>query len=82
MHQNTPNDNHNIHFGPPEYPGGASGAQNLKIAVPGGLFERSDMGSFELLSYLCSLNTILAVQIENFDFDGLLHTHTIAYYGP
>ena len=36
MHQNTPNYNSNIHFGPPGYPGGASGAQNLKIAVPGG----------------------------------------------
>ena len=36
MHQNTPNYNSNIHFGPPGYPGGVSGAQNLKIAVPGG----------------------------------------------
>ena len=36
MHQNTPNYSSNIHFGPPGYPGGASGAQNLKIAVPGG----------------------------------------------
>ena len=36
MPQNTPNHNSNIHFGPPGYPGGASGAQNLKIAVPGG----------------------------------------------
>merc|ERR1719397_173126 len=36
MHQNTPNYNSNIHFGPLGYPGGASGAQNLKIAVPGG----------------------------------------------
>ena len=36
MPQNTPNYNSNIHFGPPSYPGGASRAQNLKIAVPGG----------------------------------------------
>ena len=36
MPQNTPNYSSNIHFGPPGYPGGASGAQNLKIAVPGG----------------------------------------------
>ena len=36
MPQNTPNYNSNIHFGPPGYPGGASGAQNIKIAVPGG----------------------------------------------
>ena len=36
MHQNTQNYNSNIHFGPPGYPGGASGAQNLKIAMPGG----------------------------------------------
>ena len=36
MHQNTPNYSSNIHFRPPGYPGGASGAQNLKIAVPGG----------------------------------------------
>ena len=36
MHQNIPNYSSNIHFGPPGYPGGASGAQNLKIAVPGG----------------------------------------------
>ena len=36
MHQNTPNYNSNIHFGPPGYPGGGSGVQNLKITVPGG----------------------------------------------
>ena len=36
MPQNTPNYSSNIHFGPPGYPGGASGAQNIKIAVPGG----------------------------------------------
>ena len=36
MHQNTPNYNSNIHFGPPGYPRGVSGAQNLKITVPGG----------------------------------------------
>ena len=36
MPQNTPNHYSNIHFGPPGYPGGASRAQNLKIAVPGG----------------------------------------------
>ena len=29
------------------------------------------MGSLELLSYFWSLNTILVVKIENFDFDGL-----------
>ena len=31
------------------------------------------MGSFELLSYFWSLNAILVVQIENFDFGGLSH---------
>ena len=39
MHQNTQNYNSNIHFGPPWYPGGASGAQNLKMALPGGYLE-------------------------------------------
>ena len=39
MHQNTPNFNSNTHFRPPEYPGGASGGQNLKMAVPGGYLE-------------------------------------------
>ena len=36
MHQNIPNYNSNINFGQPGDPGGASGAQNLRIAVPGG----------------------------------------------
>ena len=35
------------------------------------------MGSLEILSYFWSLNTILVVQIENFDFGGLSHTPTI-----
>ena len=39
MHQNTQNYNSNIHFGPPWYPGGASGGQNLKMALPGGYLE-------------------------------------------
>ena len=36
MHQNIPNYNSNINFGQPGDPGGAPGAQNLRIAVPGG----------------------------------------------
>ena len=39
IHQNTPNFNSNTHFRPPEYPGGASGGQNLKMALPGGYLE-------------------------------------------
>ena len=31
------------------------------------------MGSLELLSHFWSLNTILVVQLENFDFGGLSH---------
>ena len=73
MHQNTPNYNSNIHFGPPGYPGGRLGLKILEIAVPF-FFERSDMGSLVLLSYFWSLNTILVVQIEHFDFGGLSHT--------
>ena len=39
MHQNTPNFNSNTHFRPSGYPGGASGGQNLKMALPGGYLE-------------------------------------------
>ena len=34
------------------------------------------MGSLELLSHFWSLNTILVVQLENFDFGGLSHPPT------
>ena len=36
MHQNTPNYDSNIHFGPPWLPGGAMGGQNLNLALGGG----------------------------------------------
>ena len=39
MHKNTPNFKSNTHFKPPGYLGGASGGQNLKMAVPGGYLE-------------------------------------------
>ena len=36
MHQNTPNYDSNIHFGPPWSPGGAFGGQNLNLTLGGG----------------------------------------------
>ena len=35
MHQNTPNYNSNIHFGPPGFLGGALGGENGFLAGPG-----------------------------------------------
>ena len=41
------------------------------------------MGSLELLSYFWSLNTILVVQIENFDVGGLSHPPNFEWFlGP
>ena len=37
------------------------------------------MGSLELLSHFWSLNTILVVQLENFDFGGLSHPPILEY---
>ena len=37
------------------------------------------MGSWELLSYFWSLNTIPVVKIENFDFGGLSHPPIIEF---
>ena len=39
MHQNTPNYNSNIHFGPPGFLGGALGGQNGFLAGRGGFSE-------------------------------------------
>ena len=39
MHQNTPNYNSNIHFGPPGFLGGALGGENGFLAGPGGFSE-------------------------------------------
>ena len=40
MHQNTPNDDPNIHFGPPWLLGGALGGQNLDLALVGFFLHR------------------------------------------
>ena len=39
MHQNTPNYNSNIHFGPPGFLGGALEGENGFLAGPGGFSE-------------------------------------------
>ena len=52
MHQNTPNYDPNIHFGPPLLLGGALGGQNLDLAVVGFFCTESKSSKNKICFYM------------------------------
>ena len=71
MHQNDPNYNSNIHFGPPGFLGGALGGQNGFLAGRGGFSEARAFIFFLNVLYWSTTKFWGGVTLSNFDFTHL-----------
>ena len=71
MHQNTPNYDPNIHFGPPWLLGGALGGQNLDLALVGFFFAPNQKVQKTKYVLICPINTPPPLVSQNFEIDTL-----------
>ena len=77
MHQNTPNYDSNIHFGPPWSPGGGLGGSKSKFDPRRGFFAPNQKVQKTKYVFICPMNNTELVVGQNFEIGTLSPLSTI-----